>query len=63
MLLFYPGGVTNITRNYPGIANAINGNCDAGDITYARPVGRDCRGLHPLKRTRAFGPERSRRYS
>jgi hypothetical protein len=36
MLLFYPGGVTNITRNYPGITNAINGNCDAGGVTHAQ---------------------------
>jgi len=35
MLLFYPGGVRNIPRDYPGITNAINGNCDAGDITPA----------------------------
>jgi hypothetical protein len=26
MLLFYPGGVKNIERDYPGIANAINSN-------------------------------------
>lgn len=36
MLLFYPGGVRNIEREYPGIANAIDSNCDAGDITPAR---------------------------
>jgi hypothetical protein len=33
MLLFYPDGVRNIPHDYPGITNAINGNCDAGDIT------------------------------
>jgi hypothetical protein len=36
MLLFYPGGVKNIARNYPGAKNAINDHCDAGDITHAR---------------------------
>ena len=36
MLLFYPGGVKNLARNYPGIKNAVNGNCDAGDISHAR---------------------------
>lgn len=35
MLLFYPGGVRNILRDYPGVTNAINGNCDAGDVTPA----------------------------
>lgn len=35
MLLFYPGGVKNIPQDYPGITNAINGNCDAGDIPAA----------------------------
>jgi hypothetical protein len=33
MLVFYPGGVGNIPREYPGITNAINGNCDASNIT------------------------------
>lgn len=32
MLLFYPGGVRNVAKNYPGLTNAINGNFDAGDI-------------------------------
>jgi len=35
MLLLYPGGVRNIPRDYPGIANAIKGNCDDGKITPA----------------------------
>lgn len=36
MLLFYPGGVKNLARNYPNIANAINGHFDDGGITHAR---------------------------
>jgi hypothetical protein len=32
MLLFYPGGVRNVARNYPNLPKAIDGNCDAGDI-------------------------------
>jgi hypothetical protein len=33
MPLFYPGGVGLIERDYPGVADAINGYCDAGDVT------------------------------
>jgi hypothetical protein len=32
MLLFYPGGIRNVAKNYPGLPDAINGNFDAGDI-------------------------------
>ena len=36
MLLFYPGGVKNLARNYPDMGAAIDGNFDAGGITHAR---------------------------
>jgi hypothetical protein len=36
MLLFYPGGVKNLARNYPNMGAAIDGNFDAGGITHAR---------------------------
>jgi hypothetical protein len=36
MLLFYPGGVKNLASKYPNLANAIDGNFDAGGITQAR---------------------------
>lgn len=32
MLLFYPGGVRRIERDYPNLRNAIDINCDAGDV-------------------------------
>jgi len=32
MLLFYPGGVRQIERDYPNLRKAIDGNCDAGDV-------------------------------
>lgn len=36
MLLFYPGGVKTLARNYPNLANAINDHFDQGDMTHAR---------------------------
>jgi hypothetical protein len=36
MLLFYPGGVKNLARNYPNLGSAIDGNFDAGGISHGR---------------------------
>ncbi|MGA2056825.1 MAG: hypothetical protein ABSG88_16115 [Bradyrhizobium sp.] len=36
MLLFYPGGVKNLARNYPNLGSAIDGNFDAGGISQGR---------------------------
>jgi hypothetical protein len=36
MLLFYPGGVKNLARNYPNLGAAIDGHFDAGDISQGR---------------------------
>ena len=33
MMLFYPGGVKQMARNYPGLSGGIDGNFDAGDVT------------------------------
>jgi hypothetical protein len=35
MLLFYPGGVRQVRKNYPGIPGAIAGHCVSGDINAA----------------------------
>jgi hypothetical protein len=39
MLLFYPGGVRQIERDYPNLHNVIDGNCDAGDVLPAFSAG------------------------
>lgn len=36
MLMLYPGGVKNLTRNYPNLQSAIDGNFDAGGISRGR---------------------------
>jgi len=36
MLLFYPGGVKNLARNYPNLETAIDGNFDDGGISHGR---------------------------
>src|SRR5437879_3298473 len=36
MLLFYPGGVRQVHKNYPGIPEAIDGHCASGGISAAR---------------------------
>ena len=33
MLLFYPGGVKNLARNYPNMGAAIDGHVDKGGIS------------------------------
>ena len=33
MLLFYPGGVKNLARNYPNLGAAIDGHFDKGGIS------------------------------
>lgn len=36
MLLFYPGGVRQLHKNYPGLSEAIDGHCVSGGISAAR---------------------------
>lgn len=36
MLLFYPGGVRQMHKNYPGLASAIDGHINSGGISAAR---------------------------